>query len=183
MLRSPATSTASAPPSGLVLAGQRPADVVACEAALVDLFVDAAELLGVPKLVAAIYAIVFASPLPLSFADIEARLDISKGSVSQGLRMLREVGALKEVSTAEDKAELFMPDLEMRQLIHRFIENRLERQLATGSTKLKMLGRSAEAFPAAHQKVLQQRLKKLSQWHDRTRALLPVARAFLKLGG
>jgi hypothetical protein len=71
-----------------------------------------------------------------------------------------------------------MPDLEMRQLIHRFIENRLERQLATGSTKLKMLGRSAEAFPAAHQKVLQQRLKKLSQWHDRTRALLPVARAF-----
>lgn len=91
-------STTSRPPatsSALVLPGGRPADVVAFENALVDFFVNAADLLGVPKSVAAIYGIVFASPEALSFAAIEARLDISKGSVSQGLRVLKEVGALR----------------------------------------------------------------------------------------
>jgi DNA-binding transcriptional regulator GbsR (MarR family) len=167
--------------SALVLPGDRPADVVAFEAAMVDFFVDAAELLGVPKSVAAIYGIVFASPVPLSFADIESRLDISKGSVSQGLRMLREVGAVKEVSAASDKAELFEPDVEMRKLIERFIEQRLQRQLESGKGKLKVLAQGAAAYAPAEQKVLQQRLKKLSRWHDRTRALLPIAKTFLKL--
>jgi DNA-binding transcriptional regulator GbsR (MarR family) len=167
----------------LVLAADRPAEVVAFERAMVDFFVDAAELLGVPKSVAAIYATVFASPAPVSFADIEARLDISKGSVSQGLRVLREVGAVKEVSTPADKTELFEPDLEMRKLIERFIENRVERQLEAGKAKLKRMEHQTAAYEPADQKVLHQRLKKLSRWHDRTRALLPVARTFLKLGG
>ena len=82
----PATSTS------LVLAGNRSTDVVVFEEQVVDFFISAADLLGVPKSVAAIYGIVFASPAPLSFAEIETRLNISKGSVSQGLRVLRDVG-------------------------------------------------------------------------------------------
>lgn len=148
---------------------------------MVDFFVDAAELLGVPKSVAAIYGIVFASPVPVSFADIESRLDISKGSVSQGLRLLREVGAVTEVSTAADRAELFTPDLEMRKLIERFIEQRLQRQLESGKGRLKTLVQGAAAFDAAGQKVLRQRIQKLQQWHDRSRALMPVVKTFLKL--
>jgi DNA-binding transcriptional ArsR family regulator len=176
--------------------------VVAFEGAMVDFFVDAAGLLGVPRSVAAIYGIVFASPVPLSFADIGARLDISKGSVSQGLRMLREVGALRAMSSElgagnselgarswelgaaapPARGVLYEPDLEMRQLIQRFIERRLQQQLDTGKGRLKALNREVAAFAAGEQKVLRQRLLKLSRWHDRTRALLPVARTFLKLG-
>lgn len=166
--------------SGFVLAGERAAEVVAFETAMVDFFVDAAELLGVPKSVAAIYGIVFASPAPLSFADIESRLDISKGSVSQGLRVLREVGAVKEVSTDADKAELFEPDLEMRKLVARFLENRLEKQLGQGSDRLTQLrrkipGRNGEAA------VLKRRLVSLQDWHSKAKALLPLAKTFLKL--
>jgi DNA-binding transcriptional regulator GbsR (MarR family) len=173
---------ANDPARGLVIAGTRDRAVVAFEGAMVDFFVDAAELLGVPKSVAAIYAIVFASPVSLSFADIESRLNFSKGSVSQGLRMLREVGAVKEVSAASDKAELFEPDVEMRKLIERFIEQRLQRQLESGKGKLKVLAQGVAAYTPDEQKVLQKRLKKLSRWHDRTRALLPIAKTFLKLG-
>lgn len=166
----------------LVLASDRPADAVAFERAMVDFFVDAAELLGVPKSVAAIYGIVFASPVPLSFADIEARLDISKGSVSQGLRVLREVGALKEVSTPADKAELFEPDLELRKLVARFLENRLAKQLADGGNRLTVLNKTipGKGSDAAE---LKRRLKSLQDWHSKAKALLPLAKTFLKLGG
>lgn len=130
MARSSSAPAPDAPSiSHLVLPGDRDPTVVAFEGQVVDFFVDAADLLGVPKSVAAIYGIVFASPEPLSFAEIEARLDISKGSISQGLRVLREVGALKEVSADADRAELFTPDLEMRKLASRFLEKRLEQQL------------------------------------------------------
>ena len=167
--------------SRLVVPGDRLADQVTFENSMVDFFVDAAGLLGVPKSVAAIYGVVFASPVPLSFADIDARLDISKGSISQGLRMLREVGALKEVSRAADRAELFSPDLELRKLIQRFLEQRLQKQLDTGRTRLAGLRKAATLFPAPAQKELLQRVKKLQQWHDRSCALLPLAKTFLNL--
>jgi DNA-binding transcriptional regulator GbsR (MarR family) len=177
------TSARSAAPvlsRHLIRPDGRPADQVAFETAMVDFFVDAADLLGVPKSVAAIYGIVFASPVPLSFADIGGRLDISKGSVSQGLRVLKEVGALKEVSTAADRTELFTPDLELRKLVARFLENRLQKQLAAGGTRLTAL---AKAVPGQNgqAKILRDRLKQLQNWHDKARALMPMAKVFLKL--
>lgn len=151
------------------------------ERQVVDFFVSAADLLGVPKSVAAIYGIVFASPEPLSFAEIEARLDISKGSVSQGLRVLREVGALKEVSVADDRVERFSPDLELRKLVSRFIESRLEKQLAAGVTRLDALGRAVPGRSAADGAVLKRRLKSLHDWHSKARSVLPIVRGVLRV--
>ncbi|MBA4135850.1 MAG: transcriptional regulator [Opitutus sp.] len=149
---------------------------------MVDFFVSAADLLGVPKSVAAIYGIVFASPRPLSFADIEGRLDISKGSISQGLRVLREMGALKEVSSAADRAELFTPDLELRKLASQFLERRLGKQLTAGSTKLAALNK---VVPGSNTEAaeLKKRLKALSDWHSKAKSLLPVVRTILKITG
>ena len=160
---------------------ERSASVVRFEEAVVDFFVDAADLLGVPKSVAVLYGIVFASPQPLSFADIEARATLSKGSVSQGLRVLREMGAIKEVSAPADRSELFTPDLEMRRLIQRFLEQRLEKQLAAGKSRLGDLQRALPNLEKSHAETLRSRLKQLQSWHEKARALLPIARTFLKL--
>jgi len=168
--------------NSLVLAADRPADVVAFESAMVDFFVDAAGLLGVPRSVSAIYGIVFASPVPLSFADIEARLDISKGSVSQGLKVLREVGAIKEVSRESDKAELFEPDLEMRKLVVRFLENRLAMQLQGGGSRLEQLAKTLPKGRNGETAVLRNRVKQLQHWNSKAKALMPIAKTFLKLG-
>jgi len=75
------------------------------EAAVVELFAQAADTLGIPKSVTAIYAVIFASPRPLSFADVEERLQLSKGSVSQGLRVLRDVGAIRAVDANEQSGK------------------------------------------------------------------------------
>lgn len=190
--------------SGLVLPGERPRNVVAFEMQVVEFFVDAADLLGVPKSVAALYGIVFASPEPLSFADIEGRLDISKGSISQGLRVLREVGALKVVSlepgtlNAEGLAQssslpapgsnrqtkrgdCYVPDLELRKLVTRFLEHRLKRQLDAGTTRLAGLKRAIPSGNKRSSNELNRRLKSLTDWHTRAQLLLPMARTFLKL--
>jgi len=160
---------------------ERSASVVGFEEAVVDFFVDAADLLGVPKSVAVLYGVVFASPQPLSFADIEARVTLSKGSISQGLRVLREMGAIKEVSAPADRSELFTPDLEMRRLIQRFLEQRLQKQLDAGKSRLGDLQRALPDLEKSHAETLRSRIKQLQSWHEKARALLPIARTFLKL--
>ncbi len=160
---------------------ERSASAVGFEEAVVEFFVDAADLLGVPKSVAVLYGIVFASPQPLSFADIEARGTLSKGSISQGLRVLREMGAIKEVSAPADRSELFTPDLEMRRLIQRFLEQRLQKQLDAGKSRLGNLQRALHDLEKSHAETLRSRIKQLQSWHEKARALLPIARTFLKL--
>lgn len=159
---------------------------------MVYFFVDAAALLGVPKSVAAVYGVLFASPEPLSFSEISARLNFSNGSVSQALKTLREIGAIRQsdgptvrptVRAFSSSARCsFEPDTEMRRLIQRFLEQRVETQLSLGKARLATLGMAAGVYTENQAKVLTQRLDKLRRWHDRTRALMPVVKAFLKLG-
>ena len=186
MLAPPAPSTT--PPTvsrrrltGLVRMEGRVEEIVEFEAALVGFFVEAADLMGVPKSVAAIYGICFASPEPLSFADIEQKLGLSKGSVSQGLRFLREIGALKEVSTAAHRLDRFEPDMELRKLASHWLEERLQKQLNSGQRRLAAIGKTIPADKNGTTKNLRARLKSLQDWHDRTQSLLPVVRTFLKL--
>ncbi|TAG26183.1 MAG: hypothetical protein EAZ36_07665, partial [Verrucomicrobia bacterium] len=68
------------------------------EAEIVAVFADLVTLLGLPKSMGEIYGLIFASPEPLAFAVIEQKLRLSKGSVSQGLRSLRELGAIQAVA-------------------------------------------------------------------------------------
>lgn len=179
--------------SGLVGRKGRTEDVVAFESAVVAFFVDAADLLAVPKSVAAIYGICFASPEPLGFSEIHERLEISSGSISQGLRVLREVGALKvaegprlSVNGSEllgrsaRPRERYEPDLELRKLITRFLEQRLDRQLHSGRSALQAIQKQIPGNSAGT-KVLKARLKALQTWHDQARAVLPIVKTFLNL--
>ena len=167
--------------AGLVRMDGREEDVAAFEAAMVGFFVDAADLMGVPKSVAAIYGICFATPEPLSFADLEQKLDLSAGSINQGVRFLREIGALKKVSIAAERLERFEPDMELRKLASHWLEQRLQKQLSSGQSRLTALGDAVPADKNGSKKRLTARLKALQDWHDRTQRLLPIVRAFLKL--
>jgi hypothetical protein len=93
-------------------------EAAAFEQATVEFFTEAAEVLGLPKSVAMIYAIIFASPRPLSFGEVEDRLQLSKGSVSQGLRFLKQIGAIKAADAKRPKvAQASQPASEKRGLL------------------------------------------------------------------
>jgi HTH-type transcriptional regulator, glycine betaine synthesis regulator len=165
---------------GLIRPGGRSEQVLLFEREVVGFFVDAAEVLGIPKSVAAIYAICFASVEPLGFTEINDRLEISSGSISQGLRALREVGALKVVVTPIDYRERFEPDLQLRNLMARFIEQRLSRQLDSGYIKIKSLMRRLPP-PVAGGQLLRHRIVALQEWHRKTRAIVPFIKSFMAL--
>lgn len=165
----------------LVQKGSRSESIVAFERAVVAFFVETAELLGVPKSVAAIYGICFSSAEPLSFADIGARLTISKGSISQGLRVLRQAGALKVRSSQDHRVDRFEPDLELRNLMLRFLDHGLSRHLNEGGARLTEIEDAIPDNIGAAAKILRSRIGSLQTWHNKGRALLPLIKGFLKL--
>ena len=78
----------------LVLAGERSLDQVNFDRQVVDFFVSAADLLGVPKSVAAIYAIVFAG---LWLAETPPLVTISSGILIVGAIFVRQLLANKDI--------------------------------------------------------------------------------------
>ncbi len=94
---------------------------------------------------------------------------------------MREIGAVREVSTAADRVERFGPDLEMRKLIQTFLRTRIDAHLQTGRRRLATLEAGLGAFAPEQRPVLKARVQKLERWHRRTRQLLPVVTTFLRI--
>jgi DNA-binding transcriptional regulator GbsR (MarR family) len=152
----------------------------------IKLFVDAASVLGVPKSIAIIYGILFGSPKPLSFSDIVEKLTISKGSVSQGLRVLREMGAVQVASPTEELEDSrgavvtqYEPVVELRTLLSGVIADKVQPHLESSGAAIEELSRLQKGFNEPPP-VLETRLRHLRAWQKRSRDLLPLLKALLR---
>jgi HTH-type transcriptional regulator, glycine betaine synthesis regulator len=151
------------------------------------------QLFGVPKSVGQIYGVLYASPEPLSFSDIVELLDISKGSASQGLQLLRSLGAILEsdrsslASTSDfnssrearvSRGVVYAPELSLRQLVTGVLRGRIAPIATTGTDRLKRLKVLAEQAPARSTFYLG-RAKQLEIWRKRFTTVLPLLIALL----
>ena len=157
------------------------------EREVVAVFEDLVGLLGMPKSLGEIYGLLFASAEPLAFADIEQKLRLSKGSVSQGLRALRELGAVREAGGGTSgtvsplsaaKVTRWEAATELRALIGTILRERLTPYLQRQDARVESAGRALEAqevaLDGARFKALKNRLDKLQTWQSRARTVLPV---------
>jgi DNA-binding transcriptional regulator GbsR (MarR family) len=151
----------------------------AFECSVIDIFVRVADLLGAPRSIGEIYGFLYASARPLAFQDFVDRLEISKGSASQGLRFLRGAGAVKLVYVAGDRRDHFVPETELRALISGFLREKIQPQLEGGFVRLKSLQAlvntpSSGPGEVADRRVLRQRVDKLNAWHKRGKTIIPM---------
>ena len=163
--------------------------LTAFEKEIVAVFVDLVLLLGLPKSVGEIYGLLFASAEPLSFGEIEHKLGLSKGSVSQGLRSLREIGAIHEAEhemdgqTADEtkafaKVARWEAVVELRRIIGSLLQDRLTPNLQSQDAHVERaaacLAELNLGSNPAEIKILKQRLAKLQNWQARARTFLPL---------
>lgn len=147
---------------------------------MIDVFVRAAGLIGLPRSIGEIYGLLFCSPEALSFDDLVERLQISKGSVSQGLKVLRQLGAVKLHYIPGSRRDHYEPELSMKRLVRGFIKDQFEPHLISGSQRLDsidaLIGTEADASLRQH---ATGRLNTLRSWQQRTRKLMPIIMAVL----
>ncbi len=144
------------------------------------MFSEVVQVFGVPKSVGQIYGLLYASPVPLSFSDIVARLDISKGSASQGLQLLRTLRAAQPAKYGDNYREYFVPELGLRRLIGGILKGQIEPVVRNESVRMVRLRQLAEsAGDAAHRKFRLDRVKQLEIWRRQATLIMPVLKTLL----
>ena len=94
------------------------------ESAVIDLFLNAANSFGLPKSYGQIYGLLFCRDQALSMDEVMDLLQISKGSASQGLRALRQLGAVSSNFAPGDRRERFVAEIRRASSLAVFCGNR-----------------------------------------------------------
>lgn len=159
-----------------------PQELDPLERQVVAVFVDGVRVLGLPRSIGEIYGLLFISRAPLSLDDLVFRLKISKGSVSQGLRMLKSLGAVSEANGngGGERRTYYEPAVELKRLVGGFIREQVRPHLESGQTKISRLAATARDVPDAdHRKFLSARVDRLDKWMRSGSKVLPVLQKIL----
>lgn len=150
------------------------------EQGVLDLFVDGVRVIGLPRSVGEIYGLLFVSREPLALDDLVGRLGISKGSASQGLRLLRALGAVTASEGDASRRTYYEPEINLKRLVGGFIREQVRPHLESGEAKLERVETAAEtAADPATREFLLERIDKLRGWMRRGKVVLPMLQKML----
>jgi DNA-binding transcriptional regulator GbsR (MarR family) len=139
----------------------------------VALFVRAALALSLPRSVGQVYGLLFAAPQPLNLDEIMTLLGSSRGGTFEGLKWLRQTGAIERVFLPGVRKEHFRAELNLRRLANGFLRLRIEPHLENANGHLDAL-RDAMDREGPDAEFQTTRLGKLETWHRLLNDLLPV---------
>ena len=144
------------------------------EESLVALGISAATAFSLPKSVGALYGLAFARAEPQAFDDFLVSLEMSKGSVSQGLRFLTRMGALRTVYSPTDRRTLYAPELSLRRLLVGILNENVIPHLQQGSDQVGKLKEQINGVPVEQREILEKRLATIEGWGKKTRRVWPM---------
>ena len=142
----------------------------------VALFIHVFGALSLPRSIGEIYGLLFSTPEPLSLDDVQTRLQLSRGSASEGLRWLRSLGAVNQVYLPGIRKEHFTAETSLRKLASGYLRDRIDPHLENGPNRLSVLESSIDpASASAHFE--KSRLGQIAGWYKFFGKVLPLIKA------
>ena len=151
----------------------------ALESEIVALFVRVADLLNLPRSVGELYGVLFIAEKPMCLDDLRIKLNISKGSTSQGLKILRSFGAIRVIYVPGDRKDFYVAESSLRKIASGFANEQIQPHLEGGSDRLKRI-QDLLKEETDFSGTLNERVERLENWQKRANQVLPV---MLKLIG
>lgn len=152
----------------------RPSPLAPLESEVIDLFVQISHVLGQPRSLAEIYGLLFISAQPLSMDDLIQRLNLSKGSASQGLKYLRQIGAVRTIYIPGERRVHYEAVAELKNLATRFLRDQFVPHLDSGRERLDRIAAMVRQLPADERGRVSGRITMLQSWGKKTRRFLPL---------
>ena len=150
-----------------------PSPLSAFQLKSVALFIHVFGALSLPRSIGEIYGLLFSTPEPLSLDDVQTRLQLSRGSASEGLRWLRSLGAVNQVHLAGIRKEHFTAETSLRKLASGYLRDRIDPHLENGPSRLRILESSIDpASPTAH--FQKSRVGQIAGWYKFFAKVLPL---------
>ncbi len=143
------------------------------EVEVIHLFVQFARALAQPRSVAEIYGLLFASERPLTMDTLIERLNLSKGSASQGLKYLLDLGAVRTIYIAGDRRTHYEAVAEIRKLAGRFLRQQILIHFEGAESRLAHIESQTHELSDEQQKHVVERIRLLRRWERSSRRILP----------
>ncbi len=150
------------------------------ESEVVAVFVRMADVLNLPRSVGEIYGMLFISTEPLCLDDCRLRLNISKGSTSQGLKILRSFGAIRTVYIPGDRKDYYVAETSLRKIASGFASEQIQPHVASGKERISRIRELLAEYDSPGQEELAEKIDLLENWQQRAGKTLPLV---LKLIG
>ena len=146
---------------------------------MIELFVGGAQLIGLPKSVGQIYGYLYSAVKPTTMDQLISELGISKGSASQGLKFLRQLGAIKTQLVIGDRRDHFVAEVKSKKLMGGFIREKLIPALDEGEERIGFVKRLLAADGLLEDQLHKDQVAKLETWNKKLRMALPVIQKVL----
>ena len=150
------------------------------EREVIELFVRMADVLNLPRSVGEIYGLLFISSAPLCLDDCRFRLNISKGSTSQGLKILRSFGAIRTVYIPGDRKDHYVAETSLRKMASGFAGEQIRPHVDSGKERIARIREILEQHSGDDRELLNEKIGLLENWQRRAGKTLPL---ILKLIG
>lgn len=147
--------------------------------AMIDLFVSGALLVGLPKSVGQIYGYLYSVEDPAPMDQIIQELGISKGSASQGLKFLRQLGAVKVQFILGDRRDHFIAEVKSKKLMGGFIREKLSPALEDGVDRIAHIRTLLTDDGLINEPLHKAQVVKLETWQKKLKLALPVIQKLL----
>lgn len=144
------------------------------ESEVIALFVRMADMLNLPRSVGEIYGILFVSSDPLCLDDCRIKLNISKGSTSQGLKILRSFGAIRTVYIPGDRKDYYVAETSLRKIASGFASEQIQPHVASGADRLARIRDLLEDSESESKEDLVEKIELLENWQRRAGKTLPL---------
>jgi DNA-binding transcriptional regulator GbsR (MarR family) len=147
----------------------------------IEMFINFLRLLGWPKSVGEIYGLLFVSAQPLAMDDIMVRTGMSLGAASQGLKLLREFGAVRTVYTPGARKDHYVASGELSRFATSYIEEELLPRMRTAQERIERMERMMHSMSEADRQLPAERIDRLKYWLGKGQKVVPWLVRFLKL--
>jgi DNA-binding transcriptional regulator GbsR (MarR family) len=150
------------------------------EREVIELFIRMADILNLPRSVGEIYGLLFISSDPLCLDDCRIRLNISKGSTSQGLKILRSFGAIRTVYIPGDRKDYYMAETSLRKIASGFAGEQIQPHVHSGKERIERIRELLDTDEMSDKEAILGKIDLLDNWQKRAGKTLPL---ILKLIG
>lgn len=114
---------------------------------LISFFVQLAQSLGLPRSVGEIFGALYSQPEPMTLDEVADSLKMSRGSASQGLRALQQMGAAHMVYVANDRRTYYRPETDWKLLAHTYWRDSVVPRLVAAVSQLQAVISKLDAAP------------------------------------
>ena len=156
---------------------ERPLSTLEVEA--IELFIHFLKVVGLPKSIGEIYGLLFVSPRAIAMDEIIGRLGISAGAASQGLKLLRSLGAVKVVYAPGDRRDHYVADLELSKFTTVFIKEELMPRIERARERIERMEQLASNLETSERQATSARIERLRHWLEKGQQMLPWIMRFL----